>query len=333
MFSLSWLTEALDGIASPNVYVRGDRLSQCPSHVAGKNGLGGWMHYPTTSIIFLVASVLCFGFTATTLLRYNTVRVLNKKIRTPNISNNTWILYFFAVAMRCVFECVLYVRDDEDTHANAGILLAAVVLYGVGNLMLALPLDHQRKHRSTVAVTSSKPQPVAQPTEESKEPRRTSSSSVMSFIASTESLFLSLFVFYIVCLFLVLMKNETAVYGWLFFTANVFQRIPVLVLGAIVALRENGADGPSRASRLCIAAGVALNIICDFPPSWWQAVLPDACPLYFASYVDILIAFFLVSLVLFFTFLRAEYLRNMEDCIWTTVSQIQEFNVRQFPSA
>lgn len=47
------------------------------------------------------------------------------------------------------------------------------------------------------------------------------------------------------------------------------------------------------------------------------------CVVHALSYIDILSIVNFFALVLFFLFLRSEYLRNMEECIWTTVSQIQ----------
>jgi hypothetical protein len=52
-------------------------------------------------------------------------------------------------------------------------------------------------------------------------------------------------------------------------------------------------------------------------------VVAGDCTFVFASWVDLIHVFYLPTLVCFFLFIRSEYLRNMEECIWTTVSQIQ----------
>jgi uncharacterized membrane protein len=51
--------------------------------------------------------------------------------------------------------------------------------------------------------------------------------------------------------------------------------------------------------------------------------LSDHCILENISVIDFINVAYLLALVLLFVFIRREYLRNMEDFIWKTVSQIQ----------
>lgn len=47
--------------------------------------------------------------------------------------------------------------------------------------------------------------------------------------------------------------------------------------------------------------------------------------------VDIVYTVYIVSLLFLFLFVRSEYHRNMEECIWSAVSQIQDtFDFRKF---
>ena len=49
------------------------------------------------------------------------------------------------------------------------------------------------------------------------------------------------------------------------------------------------------------------------------------------SLMDLMEFLYGLSLLCFFLFLRGEYLRNMEECIWKTVNQIQDtFDFRRF---
>ncbi len=74
-----------------------------------------------------------------------------------------------------------------------------------------------------------------------------------------------------------------------------------------------------------------LNLALVLPPTIWSLVLPRGCYFYIGSITDLLQLLHLISVVFFFVFLRAEFQRNMEECIWTTVSQIQDtFDFRRF---
>jgi len=67
------------------------------------------------------------------------------------------------------------------------------------------------------------------------------------------------------------------------------------------------------------------------PPSIFALYLPYVCTFYIASATDLLILVSSLSVVFYFFFLRAEFERNKEECIWTTVSQIQDtFDFRRF---
>ena len=51
----------------------------------------------------------------------------------------------------------------------------------------------------------------------------------------------------------------------------------------------------------------------------------------FCSWVDVIHLLYLLSLLFFFLFVRSEFLRNIEECIWTTMGEIQEtFDIRKF---
>jgi hypothetical protein len=50
-----------------------------------------------------------------------------------------------------------------------------------------------------------------------------------------------------------------------------------------------------------------------------------------ASGVDLVHLLYVIGLVLYFFFLRSEYHRNMEECIWRTVKTFQRgFDFRKF---
>ena len=76
--------------------------------------------------------------------------------------------------------------------------------------------------------------------------------------------------------------------------------------------------------QIVLATGTALNLVSYLPLGIWAKVLPRTCPFVVLSWLDFLNLWLGVALVLFFVFLRLEFLRSREAVIWTTVSQIQD---------
>jgi len=141
--------------------------------------------------------------------------------------------------------------------------------------------------------------------------------------------FFVLFLLYMVFLYLQVTRSSYT-FEILFLCAFALQRIPVLILASLIAFTQRTTDGPSRQSRTFLLIGAIINVSFDFPVSLWSYLLPNNCVFVVASWVDLLHLLFLASLILFFMFVRSEYRRNMEETIWNTVSQIQDFDFRRF---
>lgn len=112
---------------------------------------------------------------------------------------------------------------------------------------------------------------------------------------------------------------------------------------AVVAVPTN-VDGPTRKAKLVFLVAAVLHLVNDLPTFIWTQVLPGlyltaqafindvtaGCPIKIASWLDILSLFNFVSIILFFLFIRWEFLRNMEEVIWEKVNQIQVCRVVLF---
>jgi len=99
----------------------------------------------------------------------------------------------------------------------------------------------------------------------------------------------------------------------------------------LIVYGRNATEGPTKKSKIYLIGAAIVNVAGDIPLNIWSSILPDVCIFGIASAVDLVHLCYLCSLILFFLFLRSEYLRNMEECIWTTVSQIQDtFDFRRF---
>lgn len=120
----------------------------------------------------------------------------------------------------------------------------------------------------------------------------------------------------------------------------ILQLLPIIILTFFITFYPTVNDGPSKLARYLVLLGTVF-FCCVFAPTsiltdWFirtpcEGTCPSNCPFYFGSWVDFLQWVKIISLGFYFFFVRSEYKRNMEECIWTTVSQIQDtFDVRRF---
>jgi hypothetical protein len=132
-----------------------------------------------------------------------------------------------------------------------------------------------------------------------------------------------IFVVYLVFLVIQVLfaPNETT--DILFIVSFVLQRVPIAAL-VIIIVTTRHADGPSWESKAFLGVAAIFNLLGDLPLTVWARFLPPECVFDIASLVDLVQALYILSLVFFFMFLTREYRRNMEECIWSHVSQIQD---------
>jgi hypothetical protein len=79
-----------------------------------------------------------------------------------------------------------------------------------------------------------------------------------------------------------------------------------------------------RKPKILLAFATVLSISGDVPLSVWALAFGDSdCVFYIASGTDLIHLLYVVGLVLYFLFLRSEYLRNMEQCVWSAVKKFQ----------
>jgi hypothetical protein len=144
-----------------------------------------------------------------------------------------------------------------------------------------------------------------------------------------------LLVFMVSLLLNALLRAKTAplnAYYWFFAAMFCVQRLPVVALVLKIVMARTSADGPTRRSKALLGFGIVTYLPMMLVPLLWP-LLPAAhdCAFYAGSWLDFVNLLDLITMILFFAFCRAEFLRNMEECIWTTVSQIQDtFDFRRF---
>lgn len=309
-----------------------ENIPHCPSHTPATLSDFG---YPSTTFIFIVYAVTTLVFATLIAFKYNSVKVFNKKIRTQNISNTLWILYYISMGVRACINAALYGIKFSYNQKLHGLLFdASMILSGINAFTLCLSLNHQRKYRSSAPPN---PGPVVAGALKETDPLVPKSEVLKKLLDPIEIIFFILFVASLVLYYIALVETETKsksseTFVLVFAASYAVQRLPIFILALIIVLHRNGNEGPSRQSKIYLFFAGVFHLVNELPPFFWSQILPHACIIVGAiSWVDLLIILNFVSLVLFFLFLRTEYLRNMEECIWTTVSQIQDtFDFRRF---
>lgn len=291
------------------IHFFGHKLPHCPKH---------WhvLTYPSVSVIFGALSLVSFIFALIITLKYNSVRVFNKKIRTPNISNTWWIFYYLVLGLQNVCNTIQFaLGKPKDKELDSILWIISLFLNGCTAFALCLALNHQKKYRS------SHPPPVAGDKNQESNPLLPKYW-IRKSVGAYEILFVLLLIIYSVLIYFASTRTSN-LYNILFLCSFGLQRIPIAVLVLAIILHKNAPDGPTNRSKIYLLVATALHISGDLPLSFWAYILPSYCIFVF-SWVDIIHVLYFISLLFFFFFIRSEYLRNQEECIWNTVSQIQD---------
>lgn len=276
-----------------------------------------------------LGAILGVIYAIITIVKYNSVPVFGKKVRTAHISNMYWICYFLCVAVASAvdlfrFEYHMPLRTDERDVYDI-----YMVLYGVTSCSLLMALNHQRKYRS-------KSTAVENVTRSDNTQRKNPCEYRHRLLI--DSIILSVFVTFLGAGITTFCIHERIPWvDWFFFGAIVLLRVTCLVLGMVIVFDSRPdsnkyagldsaliADGPSFSTRACIFSAVVISTLIDVPPSMVDLALPSTCVFYYGTIYDIFQLLSLASMTLFFVVVRSEYHRNMEECIWSTVSLIQD---------
>lgn len=146
----------------------GNPLTNCPfpdSSLPPTPSEGAILHFPTVSLSYFVffASFVIQGLR--TLLKYNTVKIFNRKIDHPSVLNKEISVMFFTVAASFLIDGIRYSLNlpistprnynfnEEQWFAgphiiDAWLLLGSSILRSMGLLFLSLGLNQQIMYRS-----------------------------------------------------------------------------------------------------------------------------------------------------------------------------------------
>lgn len=293
-------------------------LSICPPGYLDK-----YMLYPSSAILYGVFAVITFTFGLFIILKYNSVKVWDKSVSPLYISNTLWIIYYIAMFARASCNTIRYSLLHSNTQVDNSLFQANLVLQGIAAFSLSLTINHQRRYRSSA------PTHTTSATPNDKDPLLAKSESGwLKAISFLEILFAIFFLVYLVFLYLALIKGTA--YKEVFLGAFVLQRLPVLIMTFAIVL-QSSTEGPTKKSKIVFFFAATFHLVNDLPTFIWIQILPHGCPIEIASWLDLLSLFNFASIILFFFFIRWEFLRNMEEVIWDNVNQIQTtFDFRRF---
>lgn len=289
------------------------------------------------TVMWGVIVVIALLFSVITVVKFNSVDVFGKRVRTAHISNNFWIVYFVLSALRASVD-VLRFDYSSDLSAAQDIFDAYMVVDVFSTCALLLALNFQRKHRSRKSSIEEQPPVRGQINGASGSPvrcppdKRKWLSEILIVTVSILHLSIAIGNF---ALPTDVDESIADAMHWTLFGFVVFVRVLIVLSGAFIAFRMHricrpphrmnvADDGPSLTTRICLMVGVIVSATVNLPPSVWAKFLPNECVFYIATPYDFIQIFEVVALVMYFIVVRSEFKRNMEECIWTTVSKIQD---------
>jgi len=378
----------------------------CPSLSWGQN-IRHDLQYPSTSLLLAISAILALLFSLLVSIRFNSVKVFNRKIRTQNISNSMWVLFYIAVLFRGLCSSIDYgLNPALIAKANTGIDRQAIIdgvmfvvpllMHALVTLALSLALNHQRKYRSAVPaasiansrnspssstttsptsdISSFNPHRIGDPKlghgsmdntnlliptpienqpfsnknysqqrklNEGNAERKITMQTIKEAIFSIDSLLLFLFAVNLFALYAQISNlgistiptlRDRKLFAILYLVSFAIQRIPIIIITLVIIVTHRSTnDGPTRQSRVILFIATILYLFSEIPIPVWSYILPSSCVFAVASWVDFMQVIYIISIILYFVFIRGEFSRNMEETIWSTVSQIQDtFDFRRF---
>jgi hypothetical protein len=314
-------------------------LGACPESLTPK------LAYPSVTIVFIILGCTSAIFAILTAAKYNSVMVYDRPERKPAISNTWWILYYIGITVRAVIDGTKYALTDQkhETTESLVLIVISLLLYGVCTLMISFALQHQKEFRSKFAFSSSLSRsstskasfPTTSRIESSAAINRDSPKTGMCHnlkekILSVRSIFVILFLIYCGAEYSMFIYREPGdqPYYIFFLVAFGIQRVPVIILVAFIifSFPENKIEGPLISSRVILLIATILDTVNNLPVTLWAEIIEDPECLFGAiSIVDIIHIVFWFAQVLFFLFLRAEFVRNKEQFLYNTVQTRKEY--------
>ena len=260
------------------------------------------------------------------------MRVFDHKIRTASISNTLWIGFYLFVFLGSLSNALRYALHAAGAPGpNRWLEIVSLTMHGLSTMMLSLTLNHQRRFRSSGGSGG--------PDDVETDPLLRRYDRLRSHVSLADVLFVLFFAVYEVFAFLPVLGVAPLELRWVFLGLFLLQRVPPLLLTALIIFFPKppqpeamgsvteayvAAEGPPGRAKALLGFATLFSVAGDVPLSLWSLAFGQSCVFWVASGVDLVHLLYVVGLVLYFFFLRSEYHRNMEECIWRTVKKFQQ---------
>lgn len=317
-----------------------DEAQMC---ITGSPGIGR-VQFGITTMLCVVLAVV---FATITYWKYNYVLVIHRFVHTSTISNTPWISFFIVAAMQYIIRLVRIVAGSPRGTLDVGLFYSQLFAQGSMTLLLCIAMDYQRRYRSSAPPML--PAGFVLPRGREAIPQETKSLLNISGDIDGGSLakaagkkgglrtIASLAMAYYIVMIAVIIIGEQPhdnsrtdlILKWGFRSVIWSMQLAVLVLGALIVCNDDE-DGPSKRSKVLLSIATVVYVTCHVLPNGdWQHTLPKGCVYLCFGWTDILDLLIVISLILLFLFMRGEFLRNKETCIYSTVSRIQHAHINK----
>jgi len=155
-------------------------------------------------------------------------------------------------------------------------------------------------------------------------------------VLGPETPFIGLFLIYALAMYAVFAAksdDDERIFFIVFMITYGLQRLPIVILAIWIVFNmpRTVIEGPSPSSKLILLFASILDLVNNLPVTVWASIINnDTCPLYILSYADVVHLLFCIAQVLFFVFLRAEFMRNKEQFVYTTVQTHKDYEHHGF---
>ena len=294
-----------------------------------------WYRHLAISIITILLLVMALGFAITIRNHYNHVLLIHKRVHTKATSNNHWMGFYSAFAVRwaiTIGRSEVAVVPHAASTPDLVLFVATSVVEGLAMILLCAALNYQLTHRSRSALYPPNYEAVGvnSPRGPASMPLRGGghrvyrSPLVRKLLKRGTSILLAteLVVFYALLLSQLAVKEQTKLLIYEAFL-GVTWIIMVTIWVLMLAIVTDGAEErPNAKAKTVLFIGTAFYTVNALPYEVWSHVLPG-CPVVYASWADVLMFVEGISLVFFYLFMREEYLRSKEACLPEKFEQIR----------
>lgn len=279
------------------------------------------IHNPVTSSLFLLETLLCAFLSLVIYWKYNSINILNLKIRIAAISNTWWIIYFVLAGLRSLLNCIRYSLGSS----LEGFFLADWMLGTVEVLILCFGLNYQRKYRSSAQIND---EIDKYSQSETRNKRYSLRQGVFRTIASSGSILSlqALVTLVTAVMFALTQKNSNHIrWFWIYFGFSASFHLTALFL-ALVIFCKRVADGPTIMMKVLLVSAVLMLMPGDVPMWIWQECIKFHCMSNLVTLFDVWVLLKIASSLFIFLAVRFEFLRLQQECQWAMLNEVQRFS-------